>query len=1016
MLVGRVLLAGVGLGLIWPVLAVADPTIALTPEERAWLHANPHVKLALDPHSGPTQFADAQGKADGIIPEIAQHLSRAIGQEIEFELKREKETIHEAARRPGVYGLASGFRTPKTESMYRLTDAYMTTPFYVITEKQKRQAIRQAADLKGRTVAVPEGHVALSSVVEAAGGKVVPVASPLDQMEKVMSGEADALIGYLNYPYLMNKYLMTELAVAFVIQSDRGMHIGVNPENPLLQGILNKAIATLDKRTVDVIFAKWTDLGRRGQSPTRLTPQEQAWLAAHPVIRLASDPNGLPLERTDRNGLSEGIAADFIELIGQRLGVKFVPSPVRPRAEVRDMVKRRELDVLTAAVATGDLEDRVAFTAPYLSHPILIITTDKVNYIDGIAALAGKTVALEEGDAIGDLVRREYPGLRIDDYPDSLSAMQAVSDGRAYAYLGSLVNAGYNMRAHGITNLKVSGQTSYRHEVGLGVRSDWPELVVILQRALDSIGQEEKNAIFQRWIAVEVAPRIDYRLIGQVVAISLVVLLAILYWNWWLRRERTAALAARMIAEQARQELILARDAAEAANRAKSVFLANMSHELRTPLNAILGFSEMIGQDRGMPAAVQDKVGLINRAGAHLLSMINDVLDLAKIESGKLKLEPEPTDLHALIGDLGRMFEARARAAGLRFRWDLAPDTARHVSVDADKLRQVLINLLGNALKFTEEGGFALRARTRPEETDPARLRLHVEVQDSGPGIPPDKQRQLFKPFEQLGHPLTGSQKGTGLGLSISRALVELMGGQIGVESEPGKGALFWVEVPVQAAEAGEVPGGEERRPEVLGLAPDQPACRVLVAEDDEQNRTLLVGLLQPAGFEVRVAEDGEQAIAQFQAWQPHLIWMDMRMPVLDGFEATRRIRGLPGGDAVKIVAITASAFKDQRGRILEAGCDEIVHKPYRRRDIFQTMGRLLGLRYVHEGGAPGPGSAGGTARSGTGRGPCGSRPGPAWRTDRGRPAGRPGVLRGRAGRTGRCERRVGRIPPAAGR
>ncbi|OGS83650.1 MAG: hypothetical protein A2061_08680 [Gallionellales bacterium GWA2_59_43] len=395
------------------------------------------------------------------------------------------------------------------------------------------------------------------------------------------------------------------------------------------------------------------------------------------------------------------------------------------------------------------------------------------------------------------------------------------------------------------------------------------------------------------------------------------------------------------------EQLLHAKEAAEAANFAKSAFLSNMSHELRTPLNAILGFSELMVNDPETPAAQKANLDIINRSGTYLLGMINDVLDLSKIEAGRLELDIKAFDLLTMLEDAGRLIEQRALSGNLTFSLDLDPDMQRYVRGDGGKLRQVVVNLLGNAVKFTHEGGVILRAGTRPAD-DPAMVRLRIEIEDSGVGIPADKFGELFKPFVQLAE--TSGTKGTGLGLVISRSLIELMGGRIDVESVPGKGTIFGIDLPLPLSDAAAVTARTSVPPVVQGLAPGQLAWRLLVVDDNQPNRVLLVTLLAQAGFQVREAENGQEAVLAFEQWQPQLIWMDMRMPVMDGYQASAKIRSLPGGDAVKIIALTASAFKEQHELILQAGCDEVVHKPYKAAEIFKALGRYLGAKFIYRG------------------------------------------------------------------
>jgi predicted ATPase/signal transduction histidine kinase/FixJ family two-component response regulator/tRNA A-37 threonylcarbamoyl transferase component Bud32 len=422
------------------------------------------------------------------------------------------------------------------------------------------------------------------------------------------------------------------------------------------------------------------------------------------------------------------------------------------------------------------------------------------------------------------------------------------------------------------------------------------------------------------------------------------------------------------IAERKHIEEVLqqAKDAAEAANRAKSAFLANMSHELRTPLNAILGFAQIMQRSQSLSAEHQESVSIIHRSGEHLLSLINSVLDLSKIEAGRMELREMTFALHHMLDDLYNMFQLRAKERNLEFRFVYTPELPRYIHADGVQLRQVLTNLLSNALKFTRKGSVVLRAEVFKqaqvssisdykqqkveggEHQDGAETCfIQFIVEDTGPGIAKEELHVLFEAFSQTQTGLQ-SQEGTGLGLAISNKFVQLMGGEMQVQSEPGMGAIFSFVLPVKVVQKGMVVEEQHHR-QVVGIKPGQPKYRMLVVDDQRDNRHLLVRLLSSLGIQVREAADGQEALEMWQSWNPHLIWMDIRMPVLDGYEATKHIKSDQQYPTPVIIALTASAFEEDRSVILASGCDDFVRKPFQEYDIFSAMHKHIGLEYVYQ-------------------------------------------------------------------
>ena len=918
--------------------------------ERAWVRAHPEIEIAHDDGNPPLNARLPSGDHAGISVDYVRLIAAKAGLHVRFS----GSTWNEALRRAMAHevdGIMSAKVTPERRTSLDFSKAYCETPLAVVTRRGFR-AIERLADLGVGRIALVRGTVRTPILRQQCPDATLIEVDTINEAIRLVSEEkAEAFFDDLPViQHLLDDNLVTNLRVALLYFSEGGQqHLGIRKDWPELVAIVNKAIAAITPEEHRSIRARWLPQvnGVAVQRDPGINDEERAWLANHPVVRVAVDKDWAPIEWRAEDGTMRGISIDYLRRMETMLGIRFELDPEPSWQRQIGKAHERGIDLFACLGDTPQRHEFLAFSEPYITFPIVIFAKDGT-YIHDLGDLAQQVVAVQQDYAEEELLRQGWPTLTLLPVANTRAGIQALHQGRAAAFVTCLPAAAHRLQETGDQAVRVVGETPYSYRLSMAVRSDWPELRTIIDKALATIPDEEREAIRNRWVNLTYQPGFSYRSLWQVGLSAAAVLAIFLVWNQLLRREvhrrrkvEESLRAHQLHLEQARAEAVRLSQVAEAANHTKSDFLASMSHEIRTPLNAVLGYAQLLTRDPDLTPEHRRAVEIINRSGEHLLALITDILEMSRIEAGQSTCDAEDFALQPLLEDLRSLFLLRARDKGLTLTLTLAAGLPPFLRSDQRKLRQILVNLLSNAVKFTPSGGVEIIASHHDGE-------LEIAVRDSGPGIAAEALARLFQPFVQLGAVRSRSE-GSGLGLAISRGFARTLGGDLRADSRVGAGSTFTLRVPATVVEN---PGRTVlARREVIGLAPGMPAPRILIAEDHPDNQRLLHDLFAGAGVQVRAVGDGAAAVAMCRQWQPQLIWMDLDMPIMDGLGATQAIRALPvtAPDATRpvIIALTAATFAEDRARIIAQGCDEVMHKPYREEDLFVAMEQRLGIRFI---------------------------------------------------------------------
>lgn len=950
--------------------------IELTPAEQAFVAKHPSWNL-MGSSAPPFQWTDEDGHFQGIAADYRAIIEKRLGVTLHpVPASSWAESLDQLRRREcDVSLLTAG--SPERDPYLTISKPLLVLNPVVITRRDN-QRVKELADLNGRIVAVPRDWVVHERLKrDYPGITLLPRDDVASGVAAVAVGDAEAFFGDLfSASYAIDRLGLNNLKVAAESKETVEFAIAVRKDWPEAVTILDKVIDSITSEEHAKIRRRWIAMGGSGLTWTRVVTFAAPVLIIAAIIVLLLVNRRLAREVAQRavteSALRESDERWSFALEGSRDGVwdwnvktneVFFSKQWKTMLGFTDEELSNHLEEWSSRIHPDDLDAALDTVQRHVRGEIPFYQVEhRVRHKDGgyrwILA-RGRVVSRDDAGYPQRMVGTHVDVTEWKKAEDDLKQHRERLEDTVATRTAELREAEHKLREMtdnipgAVYQFAMSrdGRFSFPFcsegmEEMVGVSSD--EAVRDVNTVLSVIHPEDLEVLVQRAhhsSATLTRYVQDLRICqrgGQ---------------NWWIRAEADPTRKPdgstlwngniMDITERKRleEELALAKSAAESANKAKSSFLANMSHEIRTPMNAILGFSQLLFRDPQLTPTQRQHLETINRGGEHLLGLINDILEMSKIEAGHVTVHPVDFDFLALLDDLERMFRLRTDARHLNFKVERLGQVPRFLHTDESKLRQIFINLIGNAVKFTEQGGITVRVGA--EKTGDDSVRVFGEVEDTGPGIADDEIPKLFQQFEQT---TTGHQlgTGTGLGLAISREFVRLMKGDINVVSRIGIGTTFSFHVVAGPGDeiAAVSPGTEPNSQRVVGLLSPLSPVRILIADDKVENRNLLQQLLQPIGYETCAAFDGRQAIEITADWQPNVILIDLRMPVMDGLEATRRIRALPNGSSFAIIAVTASVFEEDRRKALDAGADDFLRKPFREAELFEKIADLAGVTY----------------------------------------------------------------------